>query len=66
MTIAQSISEMEQELKEAGKTASDLCVEAGIARSTYDRWKTGQTAPNMKTWSAVTDAFASLTSGRAA
>lgn len=39
---------------------ADLCREAEIARSTWDRWVRGDTAPNWATWAKVREAVDKL------
>jgi lambda repressor-like predicted transcriptional regulator len=54
------IDRIEARLKAAGQSVSAMCVEAGLARSTWDRWKREETQPNLKSWRAVNDAVARL------
>jgi transcriptional regulator with XRE-family HTH domain len=56
MNLSAEIAIIEDRIRDAGKSVSDLCRGAGIARSTWDRWKRGETAPNLATWGAVRDA----------
>lgn len=58
MSFPEKITEMEKKLRESGKTVEDLRLEAGIARSTWQRWKSGQTMPNFNTFTKVESAFA--------
>lgn len=53
MLASVGIEEIEDRLRQQGRTVALLCREAGIARSTWDRWARGQTAPNLKTWNVV-------------
>lgn len=53
MPLVDDMTTIELRLKAAGKSVSGLCIEAAIARSTWDRWKRGETEPNTKTWRAV-------------
>jgi len=39
---------------------ADLCRASGIARSTWDRWVRGDTAPNWGTWGKVIDAVEAM------
>lgn len=61
MALAEDITAIEARLKSAGKTVGQLCIEAGTARSTWDRWKRAETEPNLKTWRAVLAAVDFLT-----
>ncbi len=56
MSIEEKIAEIEGRLSEAGSTASAVCREAGVARSTWQRWKCGAVSPNIATWQMVEDA----------
>ncbi len=60
MSIRADIDRIEGQLKAAGQSVSAMCLEAGLARSTWDRWKREETQPNMKSWSAVNEAVARL------
>ena len=51
----QNVEKMESDIAGAGKTVAEFCRLAGIARSTWDRWKSGKTTPNMSTWDTVTE-----------
>lgn len=53
MPFNADLEEIESALRQRGKSVADLCREADIARSTWDRWKRGETAPNFKTWETV-------------
>lgn len=63
MSLASEIENMEAALRAAGVTTAALCREARIARSTFDRWKRGETEPNLKTWRGLTVAFDRLITG---
>ena len=56
MALSDDMAAIETRVKAAGKTIGQLCIEAGTARSTWDRWKRGETEPNLKTWRAVVTA----------
>lgn len=56
------IDAIEKRLADAGSNVSRLCDVAGIARSTWTRWKTGETMPNMATWKVVEAAVAEIVS----
>lgn len=53
MTLQTDMAAIEVRLKAAGKTVGQLCNQAEIARSTWDRWRRGETEPNTKTWRTV-------------
>lgn len=50
------IEKIEVRLAESGRTVGQLCEEAGIARSTWQRWKSRVTAPNWVSFEAVREA----------
>jgi len=60
MELQAEQTQIEAQLRERGLSVGDLCKRADIARSTWDRWKRGETEPNIKTWRAVTGAFDAL------
>lgn len=43
-------------LEAAGETVSALCREAGMPRSTWDRWARGDTEPHPRSWRRITAA----------
>lgn len=60
MALKGKIEKIESRLKAAGRQVSDLCEEAGIARSTWTRWKYEKVSPNMTTWLDVERAVNAL------
>lgn len=40
-------AEVEERAKKAGKSMAEVCRLAGIAQSTFTRWKAGRTEPTM-------------------
>lgn len=36
--------------KKSGKSIKWICTEAGISRATVGLWRTGETAPSLRTW----------------
>jgi hypothetical protein len=60
VSIRADMDRIEERLKAAGRSVSAMCLEAGLARSTWDRWKREETQPNMKSWRAVNEAVARL------
>ncbi len=43
------VEDLEAQAREAGKSISEVCREAGVARSTFTRWKSGDHTPNIRT-----------------
>ena len=54
------ITEIEESLAEAGLTVKRLCEEAGIAETTWSRWKNGSFFPSHLKWQKIKIAFESL------
>lgn len=54
------LTDLLERLRTINATVADLCREAGIARSTFDRWLSGRTGPNFATWAKVQSACARL------
>lgn len=48
--MTQLAVDLEQRAKDAGISVGDLCQRAGIARSTFQRWKSGETMPQMRVY----------------
>lgn len=48
-----SLTLMEHELAKRGLSRSALCRRAGIALTTWTRWKSGKTQPQMRVWDRV-------------
>ncbi len=53
MQIQTEVAKIEGRLSAAGFNVAQLCERAKIARSTWQRWKRGDTAPNFATWMTV-------------
>lgn len=53
MDLREEIVAIEGRLAQVSKTPADLCAQAGVARSTWQRWKSGATTPNFRTWQGV-------------
>lgn len=69
MALSDDMTGIEGRLKDRGLTVADLCRAAEIARSTWDRWRRGETEPNLKTWREVVvaaDRLAAVQDGEAA
>ncbi|MBX9594312.1 MAG: helix-turn-helix domain-containing protein [Roseomonas sp.] len=58
MTDLLSPSDVERLAKQAGKTLKQVCETAGIAQSTFSRWKRGQTEPTLDVYRRIRDAVA--------
>lgn len=54
--LQEQISNIQQTVAAKGRSISDLCAEAGIARSTWDRWVREETTPNFSTLDKVREA----------
>ncbi|WP_313349817.1 hypothetical protein [Paracoccus sp. (in: a-proteobacteria)] len=52
--------QMEADLARKGETVAALCRQAGVAATTWGRWKRGSVSPNLKTWEAVFSAYRKL------
>jgi transcriptional regulator with XRE-family HTH domain len=61
MAFSDDMAGIEDRIRANGRSIRQLCIEAGIARSTWDRWRRGETEPNTKTWRAVMTAADVLT-----
>lgn len=57
MAVSSEMAEMEAQLAASGQTVKALCIAAGVNQSTWTRWKSGLTTPNMATWGKVREAF---------
>lgn len=60
MSLRETIKEMEAQVKGAGASVPQLCEQAGIKRSTWTRWKSGKTSPNLETWERALAAHGAL------
>jgi hypothetical protein len=58
--IQHMVLAVEAELKGRKIPVSDLTTEAGIAPSTWSRWKSGDNSPTLKVWTQALDAKARL------
>lgn len=52
--------DVEEQIKAAGSTVPELLHRAEIYRSTWQRWKRGDHAPQMTVWQRVLDAMAAI------
>jgi hypothetical protein len=59
-SIQQMVLAVEAELKGRKIPVSDLTTEAGLAPSTWSRWKSGSNSPTMKAWTQTLEAKARL------
>lgn len=60
MALTDELAEIEVQVKGRGLTIGQFCKRAEIARSTWDRWKRGETEPNTKTLRTVKSTLAAL------
>lgn len=60
MALSDEMDLIETRLKAAGHTVTKLCETAGLARSTWDRWRRGETEPNFKSWRLAKEAAETL------
>lgn len=61
MNLQSALCEVRSRLTETGTSVAALCREAGVARSTWDRWERHETQPNLATWLLVQGALERLT-----
>ena len=64
MSVQNEIQNIEARLSAAGKSVADLCHNAGLARSTWQRWKSGANSPQFRTWEIVTAACEDICAAR--
>ena len=57
MNIPNEIRAIELRTKGAGHSVDDLCKAARINRATWQRWKGGESIPNLRSWLRVTSAL---------
>lgn len=57
MNIQNQISEIEERAKGFGLSINELCKRAGIDRSTFTKWKSGKSKPNMETYTSIQNAL---------
>jgi predicted transcriptional regulator len=48
--------EIESRAAQAGRTMTEVCRKAGVAPSTFTRWKAGQTEPTLGIYRRLVDA----------
>lgn len=60
MALSEDIVQIEGELARIGVTPTELCREAGIAHSTFIRWREGKFEPTLRNWRAVESALLRL------
>ncbi|MBY6120238.1 helix-turn-helix domain-containing protein [Mameliella alba] len=60
MGVPEECSRIESRLAEAGRTVAEMCNEAGLARSTWQRWKSGAVVPKLNSWGDVGEAVDKL------
>lgn len=62
MTHPDNIPEMEKELAVRSVPVAELCRRAGIAETTWGRWKRGDFKPSFRAWSDVTREYDEIVS----
>jgi hypothetical protein len=60
MSHPEQIPEMELALSANGKTVAEMCRLAGVAETTWGRWKRKEVSPTFKSWDAVCAAYCEL------
>ncbi len=60
MNLAQKIERIEGDLRTGNVSIDQLCEKAGIARSTWQRWKSGAMSPTFARWDQIEVARNSL------
>lgn len=55
MQIA-TAEQVEEHARRAGKSLAGICRDAGIARSTFTRWKSGRTEPTLAVYKRILSA----------
>lgn len=60
MSHTEHITKMEAGLAEKGIPVSALCKQAGIAQTTWGRWKRAEYFPSFRSWRSVEDAYKAL------
>jgi hypothetical protein len=54
------IPKMEEALAERGIPVAELCRQAGIAETTWGRWKRDKFKPSFRAWNGATSAYQNL------
>jgi len=61
MTFTQNkINEMESALRGEGHSVRSFCKEASIHTSMWQRWKNGETVPNLRSWERAEATFTAM------
>jgi DNA-binding phage protein len=60
MSFVADIQAVEARVVAAGHNVTRLCREAQIARTTWQRWKAGETSPTFRTWDQILKAADAL------
>lgn len=60
MLLPEDIPTIEENLRRSGLTADDLCSKAGIAMTTWWRWRTRKFSPRMEQWTKAMRAYEEL------
>jgi hypothetical protein len=64
MDTVQTIKAVEEKLARLGITGHAFARRAGVNPSTWTRWRTGETEPNVATWRKVVEQVSKLEGGR--
>lgn len=49
------VEDLEAQARARGLSISEVCRQAGVARSTFTRWKSGDNEPNVRTLQKISD-----------
>jgi len=52
-----SPEDIERQAAEAGLSLKELCARAGIAQSTFYRWRSGETEPQVRVYRRIKEAL---------
>lgn len=63
MKVVLTAAEIENHVKAAGLTMSQVCEHAGISPSIFSRWKSGETRPNIESYERIVLAARALAPG---
>jgi len=55
MDAVSVVEDLEAQARARGLSISEVCREAGVARSTFTRWKSGDHTPNFRTIQKISD-----------
>lgn len=63
MSTTEEILALEKAARTAGFRVADILRASGVDRSTWTRWRNGDTSPRLDNWKAVNKAVAELIAG---